>query len=312
VNRRAHVAEDDRRKGVLHLDDPDERALPLHPRNDVVDVIRFGHMDVVPAQTEEFRPADELRGEADHEGGNGRGEHVAVDRPLGQELLDPLHVGVEPHRKHPVRLVKDKDFQIIKDQGPLQEMVEDAPRRPHNKLRPPAEGVQLRAVFHAAVDDGGPKPEFAAQQLRLARDLGGQLPCRDEDEGLTALLRQIDSLQDRQQEGPRLAASRLRLHHQVPPGENIGDCPRLNRQQFRPTRLGACRARQFGKFIEGHFRQRVLRFDDPFCIRLLRAALRRLWFHIGRGAVFDMIFLHDSSLSMDRGLIFRKRRWTGC
>jgi len=34
-----------------------------------------------------------------------------------------------------------------------------------------------------------------------------------------------------------------------------------------------------------------------------------LWFHIGRGAVLDTILLHDSSLSMDRGLIFRKRPW---
>ena len=68
----------------------------------------------------------------------------------------------------------------------------------------PAEGVQLRTVFHAAVDDGGPQPEFAAQELRLARDLGGQLPGRDEDQGLTALLRQIDPLQDRQEKAPVL------------------------------------------------------------------------------------------------------------
>ena len=184
-------------------------------------------------------------------------------------------------------------------------MVEDAPRRPHDKLRPPAEGVQLRAVFHAAVNDGGPEPEFAAEEFRLTGDLSGKLPGGDEDEGLTALLRHIDPLQDRQEEGPRLAASRLRLDHQVPSGQNIGDRPGLDRQQFRPARLGARRAGQFGKFLEGHLRQRVLRFDNPFPAGLLRAALRRhrLRFHIGRGAVLHRFLLHDSSLSIDRGLI---------
>ncbi len=190
-------------------------------------------------------------------------------------------------------------------------MVEDAPRRPDDQLRPPAEGVQLRAVFHAAIDDGGPEPQLAAQKLRLAGDLGGQLPGRDEDKGLAALLRQIDPLQDRQQESRRLAASRMRLDHQVPSGHNIGDRPGLDRQQLRPTRLGARRAGQFGKFLEGRFRQRVLRFDNPFTAGLLRAALRhrRLRFRFGRRAVFDSILLHDSSLSMDRGLIFRNRPW---
>ena len=196
-------------------------------------------MDMILAEAQKLRIAEEFTGEPDHIGGNGRGEHIPVDRPMGKKLLNPLHVGIESHRKHPVRFVENEDLQGVKVERPLEEVVENPPRRPHNNLCPGPESLQLGAVLHTPIDDGRPHPTVAAEELRLTSDLLGQFSGRNQDQGLTGSFRRVDPFEDRQEECPGLPASRLRLDHQIPSRQHVGDRPGLNRQEFHPSRACA-------------------------------------------------------------------------
>ncbi len=172
-------------------------------------MVRPRHMDMIPAQTEKLGMAEKLAGETHHVGGKGCGKHITADRPGGKKLLDPLHVGIEPHGEHAVGFIENEDFQILQRECPLEEVVENAPRRPHDELHSLPEGIELRAVFHAAIHRSRSHLEIAAEEFCFAGDLKGQLTGGYEDQDLASFLRHINPLQDRQDECPCLSAPRL-------------------------------------------------------------------------------------------------------
>ena len=275
VHRRFRVAEDDGRHRVLGLDDANEGAFPLHPRNDVVNMVRSGHMDMIPAQAQEFGLVEELSGKAHHVGGKGRGKHVGADRPGGEKPLDPLHVGIEPHGEHAVGFIEDQDLQLVQRKRSLEQVVEYPSRRPHDQVRAPAECFELGAVFYAAINCRRHHLETAAEKFRIPGHLQGQFAGGHEDEDLAGFLLHIQSLQDRQDECPGLPAPRLRLDHQVPAGKHIGDCPGLDGQELRPSRSGTGGPDPLGEGIQGRFGKGVLRLDDALALCSTRATCFR-------------------------------------
>ncbi len=60
------------------------------------------------------------------------------------------------------------------------------PGVPTTSCAPCAEGVELRAVFHAAIHHSRPHPEIAAEEFCFAGDLKGQLTGGHEDQGLAS------------------------------------------------------------------------------------------------------------------------------
>ena len=148
----AGVAEDQRRVGVLDLDDPDQAPVLLHVGHGVVHVFHFGDVHVIAAQAEELRVVQELAGKALHPRRECRREHVAVDSALGQVPLQLLHVRVEPDRQHAVGFVEDEDLEVLQRQVPVQQVVEDAPGRPDHDVGALFEGLHLMPVADPAVD----------------------------------------------------------------------------------------------------------------------------------------------------------------
>ena len=62
MDARLGITEDEGRGGVLDLDQSDQAAVLVHARNDIVDVLGIGHMDVVGTQAQEIGFPDELIG----------------------------------------------------------------------------------------------------------------------------------------------------------------------------------------------------------------------------------------------------------
>ncbi len=73
-------------------------------------MVDFGDVDMVCAQADELRIADELPGGIHDRFGKGGGEHAGVDGAPGQITLQLLHVRVEAHGEHPVGFVVDQHF----------------------------------------------------------------------------------------------------------------------------------------------------------------------------------------------------------
>jgi hypothetical protein len=121
--------------------------------------------------------------------GPGQPAHLAVQRGRGEDRLpapwqatdDPVHLGLEPHVEHPVRLVEDEDPHPSEvDQAAGREVLEPA-RRGHDDVGQ-GRGPGLLPERHPAVRDGRPEPPPAEDRRQLLPHLDGQLPGRDEHE----------------------------------------------------------------------------------------------------------------------------------
>ena len=126
---------------------------------------------------------------------------------MRQVRLHLLHVGVEPHRQHPVGLVEDQHGEVVERERPAQQMVEGASRRGDHQMRARLERVDLRSVADAAVDGDRPETAVPPQHLGVALHLPRELAGRHQHERLRAIGRRVEPLQHRQQERGRLARS---------------------------------------------------------------------------------------------------------
>jgi len=125
--------------------------------------------------------------------------------------------------------VEDERFHGPQLHEPLRHQVEEATGRRDEDVDPPPERLRLRALVHAAEDDGvleGRVPAVCAEALR---DLGGQLPRRREHEDADGAPTgptpgcSLEAVQDRQREGGRLPGAGLGAADQVLPLEHDGD-----------------------------------------------------------------------------------------
>src|SRR3989304_1289028 len=108
------VAEDDSRGWILYLDDADETAIFVHARHSVEDMLSVGDVNMIAAEAEELRFANEFARGARHVRWEGSREHADIDVAGGQMALHLFHVGVETHRQHAVGLVEDQHLEMTK------------------------------------------------------------------------------------------------------------------------------------------------------------------------------------------------------
>ena len=132
-------------------------------------------------------------------------ERLALD---GQVLQDLADVRQEAHVEHAVRFVQDEDLEVVELRVREAEVVEQAARRRDQDVGARAEGVLLRPHGDAAEDGGRGHRRVDGQLPRVLLDLRGQLAGRGQDQrARRAALLSDQAVQDREQEGGRLAAA---------------------------------------------------------------------------------------------------------
>ena len=125
-------------------------------------------------------------------------------------LQDALHVFLEAHVEHLVRLIKHEEAQLGDVQRALLQVVDDATRGAHDDLRAAAQAGELDAVGLTAVDGQDlDATQVVGEGLEGVRDLEGQLACGREDECLRVAGIGIDLGQHRQREGRGLTRTGL-------------------------------------------------------------------------------------------------------
>ena len=172
-------------QGVFHIQLPEQMGEQLglvvlvHKVHRLLDGLHRGghrvhrHPDGVVEQG--VHQLGDLRG---HGGGEQHGLLLA-----GQPLEDLLHVVDEAHVQHPVGLVQHEDFQLVQLDEALLVQVHEPARSGHQDVHPPAQGLHLGVLAHAAEDDGAPQGQVLAVGQEALLDLNGQLPGGGEDQG---------------------------------------------------------------------------------------------------------------------------------
>ena len=125
----------------------------------------------------------------------------------------------EAHVQHTVRLVQHEDLDAGQVQKPLAVEVQQTARRGHQDVQPPADGVHLGLLAHAAEDHRGAQGQVAPVGREAVLDLQGQLPGGGEDQGpdhpgLGGPA--AEPLKDGGGEGAGLAGARLGAAQHVP------------------------------------------------------------------------------------------------
>ena len=258
------VAEDQRRAGVLHLDDPHQRAVLLHRGHIVEYVLGIGDMHVLGAEAEDLRLVQELACQADDPLRERGREHRAVYPPAARQIaLNLFHVRVEAHRQHAVGFIEDERIEALKIEGAAQQVVEHTAWSADDKVRSVAECLELRPIADPAVYRDRPHAGVARQQVGLGLDLLRQLARRRQHQCLALRAVRVDAVEHRQHERARLAAAGVRLHHYVAPGEQIGHSPALHGHQARPSGPRARLLQRFAQAGDGDWGELARRFGGP-------------------------------------------------
>ncbi len=164
--------------------------------------------------------------------GHRRGEqrHLLVVRGVFE---DALHVLLEAHVEHLVRLVEHEEAQVGDVQRALLQVVDDAARGTHDDLRAAAQTRQLDAVRLPAVDrQHGDAAEVVREGLEGVGYLQRQLTCRCEHQRLRVARFLVNPGEDGQRERRRLARTRLREADHVAALHQQRDRLRLDRRRL--------------------------------------------------------------------------------
>ena len=170
--------------------------------------------------------AGQVAGGAGERGGEQ--QRLAVGRRL---LDDALEVGAEAHVHHAVGLVEDEDPDAAEvDVAALHE-VEQATRGRDEQVGAAGE-LRLALDAHAAVDGGDGEAAGLGDVAGVVDDLAGELARRGEHERGGALVARAQALEDRQDEGERLAGAGGRLGEDVVALQRVGDDELLDGEGF--------------------------------------------------------------------------------
>ena len=251
------VAENDGRGRVLDFEQAHQGALTPAVRRLVDNVLCFGDVHVVAAEADKFGVGHKLAGSAQHVGREGSREHAGVDGPFRQVAFDGLHIFVKAHRQHAVGFVKDEHLKVVERKRAFEQVIQHAPGRADDDVRPLLEAVDLAAIADTAIDGHGAQPSLAADRLRFVPHLASQLARGDQDQCLAAVLRGVEPFDHGQQKGAGLAGAGARLDHHVAPGQEVGDATRLHGHQARPAGARDRCGQRRGKLLDGHIGQRV-------------------------------------------------------
>ena len=136
----------------------------------------------------------------------------------GRRLEQRLDIFDETEAHHLIGLVEDDLVDLREVDRLAAQVVEQAARRADDELRVAAELLLLALDVLPAEDDERGDVGCGRERLRDLGDLDGQLARRRDDERLRDSGLRLDFLDDRQQEGERLARARLRLDDAVVTG----------------------------------------------------------------------------------------------
>ena len=173
-------------------------------------------------------PVGEPSGQAADLAVEGRREQHRL--PLRTEHLeDPGHVGEESHVEHPVGLVQDADADPIQAKKLAGREIEESAGGRDQDVGP-ASALGLRSDPDAAVDRRHLEVTDVRDDPELLRDLAGEFPRRDQDQGHRTPVVRCDPLDDRRGEREGLARARARASEDVAPRHRVGHDERLDRE----------------------------------------------------------------------------------
>ena len=164
---------------------------------------------------------------------------------------DPVDLRLEAHVEHAVGLVQDEDPNTLeRHRTPLEQVVQPAGRGHEDVCRLRALG--LRMERNATVDGRHLQVLRAGDHLDVLGHLRAELTGGDEDEGGRTLRVGLESLDDRDSEGERLARTGRRLREDVAPGQQIREHERLDRERCVDIALRErlSRARRHAKLVK--------------------------------------------------------------
>ncbi len=235
--------EDQRLLVAIRLEQEAERLL-LVARVDlvelVVDPVREHRVRLDPHG---LRVVHEAFGELGDRRRHRRGEQHGLTRER-HARADLHHVVDEAHVEHAVRFVEDEPAHMARpDPGGAQE-VDQTTGRADDDVRLLVELVLLRAETRAAVDGRRAHAEGLADALRDLAHLLSEFTRRADDQRLDLAVR-FEGVEDRNEEGQRLAGARLGNADDVPSVESNGYAALLDRRRRNEAAVGED-AMQFG------------------------------------------------------------------
>ena len=125
------------------------------------------------------------------------------------------------------------------------EMIEQTSRRRHQHVEAARQRADLRAVRHAAEDDGDVERQTGREIAKALRDLAGEFARRAEHQDARPALRRgafvgDEAVEDRQREGGGLAGAGLGDADEIAPFHQDGNGLRLNRRRLGVAHFGQC------------------------------------------------------------------------
>uniref|UniRef100_A0A8W7PSX2 Uncharacterized protein n=1 Tax=Anopheles coluzzii TaxID=1518534 RepID=A0A8W7PSX2_ANOCL len=218
----------------------------LHPEDRLRNVDR-GRADA-PDRQEDVAVQEVARQLLDRlrEGG-GEHERLPFARHRHAALLDDApDLRLEAHVQHAVGFVQHQEADVVQPDLAAPDHVLQPTGRRHDQVAAALEIAHLVLRVVAAVQYGRAHARPVAELLRLLEDLRCQLAGRRQHQPERVLLAPVHRpvrgrrgrpvlvhlVQDRHQEGGRLARARLRARHQIPPGQDDRDRVLLHRRRF--------------------------------------------------------------------------------
>ena len=182
----------------------------------------------VTAELDEDRLVQRVGDDAQHLLAHGGAEEEVL--ALGRDGVDDaLHVRPEAHVEHAVGLVEHQRVDLVEQDVPLAQHVEQAAGRGDQKVDALADLPGLRIVGDAAEDGDDGAAAVRAERLADLFDLPAELAGGSDDEGgrvgraAVGDGRACHALQDGQDESGRLAGTGLRRAHHVVSCEDARD-----------------------------------------------------------------------------------------
>ena len=188
------------------------------------------------------RLVQQFAGELADVGRHGGGEEQVL--PLARQFAhDAADRPDEAEIEHLVDLVENEEFDGVQIADARVEMIDQAPRRRHQHVEPARQRADLRAVRHAAEDDGDVERQAGREVAEALRDLAGEFARRGEHENARPAARRgplvgDEAVEDRQREGRRLAGAGLGDADQVASVHQDGNGLSLNRGRLGVAHLG--------------------------------------------------------------------------
>ena len=220
--------------------------------------------------------------EAPDERLDGRGDGGREERRLpiaGAAAQDAAHVGLEADVEHAVGLVEDGHAHLAQVERAAPQVVDDAPRRADDDLRPALQVVEVLVQAAAAHQRDGQQAHRGGEELQHAEDLLREFARGHQHDGLHVAQAGVEPLDDQQAEGERLAGAGLRLPDDVVAVEHQRQALFLDRggrveAQRRHHGQGAVAEAEFaeGRGVVGG----VDRVDDVERRQLIAARAQRL------------------------------------